>query len=97
MNSDGCTKCSLYNKAYAHAFDAVFSRVKELHPTFEVGKTLKGIIADWSDVQLQGLRKAIGEEKTSQVVKGCQVRKFTNQTLCLSVFTCTNLFLNMYM
>lgn len=85
----------LDNKAYTHAFDAVFSRVKELYSTFEVGKTLKGIIADWSDVQLQGLRKAIGEDKANQVVKGCQVRKFANQTLYLRVFTCTNLLLIM--
>lgn len=60
--------------SYTHAFNAIFSKVKEVYPTFEVGKTLKGIIADWSDVQLQGLRRAIGEEKTDQVVKGCQVR-----------------------
>ena len=50
-------------------------KMKEKHPTFGVGKTLKGIITNWSDTQLHGLRDAIGEETTSQVVKGCQVRE----------------------
>ena len=44
------------------------------HPAFGVGKTLKGIIADWSDTQLQGLQDAVGEERANNVVKGCQVR-----------------------
>ena len=61
--------------SYTHAFNAIFRKMKEKHPTFGVGKTLKGIITDWSDTQLHGLRDAIGEEITSQVVKGCQVRE----------------------
>ena len=60
-------------QAYKHAFDAIFNQVKKSHPEFGVGKTLKGIIADWSDVQLQGLQAAIGEETANKVIKGCQV------------------------
>lgn len=59
--------------SYTHAFKAIFSKVKEKHPTFAVGTSLKGIIADWSDTQLNGLRGAIGEETVNKVVKGCQV------------------------
>ena len=66
--------------SYKYAFNAIFSKVKEKHPTFAVGRTLKGIIADWSDTQLQGLRGAIGEETTNNVMKGCQVR-YTKQWL----------------
>lgn len=59
--------------AYKHAFEAIFTKVKGDFPEFEVGKTLNGIIADWSDTQLQGLQEAIGEKKANKVVKGCQV------------------------
>ena len=59
--------------AYRHAFEAIFNQVKKNHPEFGVGKTLNGIIADWSDTQLQGLRAAVGEEEANKVVKGCQV------------------------
>ena len=61
--------------AYKQAFESIFTHVKKLHPIFDVGKTLKGIIADWSDTQLKGLQEAIGEEKTNQVIKGCQVQQ----------------------
>lgn len=64
----------LNNLAYKHAFEAVFSKVKIDYPKFGVGKTLNGIIADWSDTQLQGLQAAIGEETANKVMKGCKVR-----------------------
>ena len=60
--------------AYSQAFQAIFGEVHKKHPAFGVGKTLKGIIADWSDTQLQGLQDAVGEERANNVVKGCQVR-----------------------
>ena len=34
---------------------------------------LKGIILDWSDAQLAGLKEVVGDEGTTKVVKGCQV------------------------
>ena len=66
----------LDTSAYKHAFEAIFNQVKKSHPEFRVGKTLNGIIADWSDTQLQGLQAAIGEEEANKVVKGCQVWNF---------------------
>ena len=59
--------------AYKAAFDSIFTHTKKNHPGFSVGKTLKGIIADWSDTQINGLKLAIGEETANKVVKGCQV------------------------
>lgn len=59
--------------AYKAAFNSIFSHVKSTHQGFEVGKSLKGIIADWSDTQMNGLKSAIGEEVANKVVKGCQV------------------------
>ena len=64
-------------QAYKTAFDAIFTHVGKNHKgCFCVGKTLKGIIADWSDTQMKGLQSAIGEETANKVVKGCQVRTF---------------------
>ena len=60
--------------AYKCAFEAIFGHVKAKHLEFSVGKSLKGIVTDWSDTQLKGLQSVIGDDITSQVVKGCQVR-----------------------
>ena len=57
--------------AYATCLKAVFQKVKELNPSFTVGETLLGILADWSDTQLKGLEDAIGKEVVAKVMKGC--------------------------
>ena len=36
-------------EAYEHCFRSVFESVKKSHQQFEVGKTLIGVILDWSD------------------------------------------------
>ena len=59
--------------AYAQCFKAVFWKVAEDHPTFEVGHSLTGIIADWSDQQVSGLIKMVGNSVADSVLKGCQV------------------------
>ena len=63
----------LDSSAYEAAFHSIFTDTKKNHPEFDVGKTLKGIVADWSDTQMNGLKLAIGETKANKVVKGCQV------------------------
>lgn len=62
----------LDTSAYREAFQAIFSKVKQYHPDFKVGKTLSGIICDWSDTQMRGLEEVIGVKVTHSVVKGCQ-------------------------
>jgi len=66
--------------AYQCAFEAIFDQVKRNYPEFRVGKSLKCIITDWSDTQLKGLRATIGEDVTSEVLKGCQVIEFGTVT-----------------
>jgi hypothetical protein len=39
-------------QAYAQCFRAIFEVVAEDHPTFKVGESLMGVIADWSDQQM---------------------------------------------
>ena len=69
-----CVRLNKLNAdAYRQAFKAVFNQVKKYYKGFEVGKTLNGIITDWSDTQLNGLELAIGKETTNLVTKGCHV------------------------
>ena len=60
-------------EAYEHCFKSVFVTAKETCPQFEVGKTLLGVILDWSDQQMKGLEGAVGEETAAKVAKGCRV------------------------
>ncbi len=62
--------------AYTAVFRAIFSSVKSEYSDFEVGKTLKGIVADWSDTQLLGLSNAVGKDVADNVMKGCQVNNY---------------------
>ena len=59
--------------AYAQCFRGIFEQVGKDHPTFKVGLSLTGIIADWSDQQASGLEKAVGESVAKAILKGCQV------------------------
>lgn len=59
--------------AYTEAFEAVFCTVENSHPGFKVGKTLQGIVVDWSEQQLNGLEAVLGKETAEKVIKGCQV------------------------
>lgn len=60
-------------EAYEHCFKSVFATAKETYPQFEVGKTLLGVILDWSDQQIKGLEGAVGKETAAMVAKGCRV------------------------
>ena len=60
--------------SYSQCFKAIFHQVSKDHPTFKVGKSLNGIIADWSDQQAKGLEIAVGESVANDLLKGCQVR-----------------------
>ena len=61
------------HKGYALCFRLMFDRCKKECPSFELGRTLVGIVVDWSDAEAQGLRDAVGEELANQLLKGCQV------------------------
>lgn len=42
-------------------------------PQFQLDKTLKGVIVDWSDTERKGLRDAIGEAMADEVLRGTGV------------------------
>ena len=60
-------------EAYAQCFRAMFEIVAEDHPTFKVGESLTGVIADWADQQAKGLEMAVGKSLSEEILKGCQV------------------------
>ena len=63
----------LTKEVYRHAFQDILTTAKSDCPDFTVGETLKAIIMDWSDQQLQGLEEAVGRDTAAAVIKGCQV------------------------
>lgn len=44
-------------EAFRQSFHVIFTAVKKLHPKFEVGKSLHGIIMDWADAHIKGLEE----------------------------------------
>ena len=59
-------------EAFEIVFGKVFSAVKSKHPLFQPGKTLRGILTDWSDTQ-RALSTVLGEELATELCKGCKV------------------------
>ena len=63
----------LTTDAYHKCFSSMFGAVSSTYPKFKVGKSLVGIIMDWSDQQFSGLELAVGKDVAESIVKGCQV------------------------
>ena len=51
----------------------MFDQCKKDNPEFGVGKTLLGVVIDWSDAEADGLRLAVGKETAHLLLKGCKV------------------------
>ena len=49
---------------YASAFKAVFNQCKEDHNHFTAGKSLKGTVMDWSDMDRVGLEERIYQKNS---------------------------------
>ena len=50
------------SNTYALGFRKPFEKCKLANRSFEVGTTLRGIIIDWSDAEINGLQWVISEE-----------------------------------
>jgi len=59
--------------AYVLAFSKLFLKCKNCYPIFELCKLLVGVITDWSDAQVNGLKKFAGDKVATQLLKGCRV------------------------
>ena len=80
----------LTQEAYSECFRAVFSSVTKQHPSFAVGRSLVGILMDWSDQRFNGLEQVVGRDVAEAVVKGCQV--CNHLTVVQTVLLCFFLF-----
>jgi hypothetical protein len=60
-------------KQYGLAYKKMFDICSTDHSNFEVGKSLKGVVTDWSDAEITGQRGAIGDDLGKTLLKGCQV------------------------
>ena len=59
--------------AYALAYRKTFETCKSKFDSFEVGKSLLGVVIDWSDAEIKGLGNAVGQNLASTLLKGCNV------------------------
>ena len=60
-------------RAYALAFKKVFDECKRINHKFIIGKSLMGIVIDWSDSEIKGLKDVLGQEAAGELLKGCKV------------------------
>ena len=61
------------HNAYALGFRKTFEKCKRDHQEFELRKSLLGIVIDWSDAEIRGLRDAVVIEMAKALLKECQV------------------------
>ena len=85
----------LDSSAYEAAFHSIFTHTKKNHPEFDVGKTLKGIVADWSDTQMNGLKLACVYLFT--IVKRACLHLFTHVYSYYSYYWCLPMFTRVYL
>ena len=59
--------------AYALAYSKTFSKCQSDIKDFKLGESLLGIVIDWSDAEIKGLKKAVGESVAETLLKGGKV------------------------
>ena len=55
--------------AYSIAFKKLFSKCSMSNKSFVVGETLLGIVTDWSDAEINGLKLAVGNDMAERLLK----------------------------
>lgn len=61
------------SEMYRKAFTLMFDTCRADEPSYDVHKSLQGIIIDWSDTERSGLVKALGSELATKLLRGCAV------------------------
>ena len=51
----------------------MFGHCKDQCADFGVGKSLKAIVIDWSDAEINGLKAAVGDKLAVSLLRGCKV------------------------
>ena len=63
---------------YALAFWKMFDHCSQSSKMFEVGRSLLGVVIDWSNTEATGLKVAVGEHKATELEKDV---KYTGNVL----------------
>ena len=58
---------------YRKAFTLMFDTCRANEPSYDVHKSLQGIVTDWSDTEYSGLIKALGSGLATKLLQGCAV------------------------
>ena len=58
---------------HALTFTKMFKKCKADHPNFQPTETLLRIVTDWSDAEVNGSKRSVGEDSVMQLLKGCKV------------------------
>ena len=58
---------------YGLCFKKLFEKCKSSRADFELGITLQGMVIEWSDAEIKGLKSTVGKEMADKVLKGCKV------------------------
>ena len=58
---------------YALCFRKLFEMCQNGNEKFQLGITLKGVVTDWSDAEICGLKTALRNEMAEKLLKGCKV------------------------
>ena len=58
---------------YALCYKKMFEKCRSANENFELGQTLQGIVTDWSDAEIRGLKTAVGKNMAEKLLKGCKV------------------------
>ena len=77
--------------AYGLGFKKLFEQCKQADTNFTIGETLLGVVTDWSDAEINGLRDVIGLETASKLLRGCKVHWLRSY---LTVYECIALSAN---
>ena len=58
---------------WALSFKKLSYKCRSSNEDFELGSTLQGVVVDWSDSEINGLKMAIGKKTADKLLKGCKV------------------------
>ena len=50
-----------------------YKKCRNANENFELGLTLQGIVTDWSDAEIRGLKTAVRKNIAEKLLKGCKV------------------------
>ena len=70
-----------HQNGIVHAL-AFTKMLKKCKSSFQPTETLLGIVTDWSDSEINGLKISVGETAADQLLKGCKVHWIRSWVSC---------------